>query len=139
VVEKGVSGSVPVQERLKGGPLFAKLENGDMVIAAELDRLFRSVLDALNVVAKLKERGVLLHLLDLGGDIAANGLSKLFLTIAAAFAETKRDRISERVGQSKADQKAWGRYLGGKIHLAGDPATTASSSLSRPSRRRFAK
>jgi hypothetical protein len=30
---------------------------------------------------------VKLHLLDLGGDIAGNGLSKLFLTIAAAFAE----------------------------------------------------
>ena len=115
VVEKGVSGSVPVQERLKGGPLFARLEKGDIVIAAKLDRLFRSALDALNVVASLKERGVFLHLLDLGGDIAGNGLSKLFLTIAAAFAEAERDRIRERIGQSKADQKARGRYLGGKI------------------------
>jgi putative DNA-invertase from lambdoid prophage Rac len=74
-----------------------------------------SALDALNVVASLKERGVFLHLLDLGGDIAGNGLSKLFLTIAAAFAEAERDRIRERIGQSKADQKARGRYLGGKI------------------------
>jgi putative DNA-invertase from lambdoid prophage Rac len=68
----------------------------------------------LTVVASLKERGVFLHLLDLGGDIAGNGLSKLFLTIAAAFAEAERDRIRERIGQSKADQKASGRYLGGK-------------------------
>jgi putative DNA-invertase from lambdoid prophage Rac len=115
VVEKGVSGSIPVEQRLKGGPLFARLEKGDIVIAAKLDRLFRSALDALNVVASLKERGVFLHLLDLGGDIAGNGLSKLFLTIAAAFAEAERDRIRERIGQSKADQKARGRYLGGKI------------------------
>jgi putative DNA-invertase from lambdoid prophage Rac len=114
VVEKGVSGSVPVQERKVGGPLFAKLEKGDIVIAAKLDRLFRSALDALNVVASLKQRGVFLHLLDLGGDIAGNGLSKLFLTIAAAFAEAERDRIRERIGQSKADQKARGRFLGGK-------------------------
>jgi putative DNA-invertase from lambdoid prophage Rac len=114
-IEKGVSGSIPVEERKVGGPLFAKLERGDIVIAAKLDRLFRSALDALNVVASLKERGVFLHLLDLGGDIAGNGLSKLFLTIAAAFAEAERDRIRERIGQSKADQKARGRYLGGKI------------------------
>jgi putative DNA-invertase from lambdoid prophage Rac len=60
-------------------------------------------------------RGVKLHLLDLGGDIAGNGLSKLFLTIAAAFAEAERDRIRERIGQVKADQKARGRYLGGSI------------------------
>jgi putative DNA-invertase from lambdoid prophage Rac len=115
VVEKGVSGSIPVQQRPKGGTLFDKLERGDILIAAKLDRLFRSALDALNVVALFKERGVALHLLDLGGDIAGNGLSKLFLTIAAAFAEAERDRIRERIGQSKADQKARGRYLGGKI------------------------
>jgi Resolvase, N terminal domain len=45
----------------------------------------------------------------------ANGLSKLFLTIAAAFAEAERDRIRERIAQVKADQKARGRYLGGKV------------------------
>ena len=35
VVEEGVSGSVPVEERPVGGPLFAKLQRGDIVIAAE--------------------------------------------------------------------------------------------------------
>ena len=115
IVEEGVSGSVPVMERPKGGQLFARLERGDIVIAAKLDRLFRSALDALKVVEDLRQRGVALHLLDLGGDISGNGLSKLFLTIAAAFAEAERDRIRERVSQSKADQKARGRYLGGIV------------------------
>jgi putative DNA-invertase from lambdoid prophage Rac len=115
VIEEGVSGSVPVAERPAGGPLFAKLKAGDVVIAPKLDRLFRSALDALTVVEELKGRGVKLHLLDLGGDIAGNGLSKLFLTIAAAFAEAERDRIRERVAQVKADQRARGRYLGGKL------------------------
>ncbi len=115
VVEEGVSGSIPVAERPAAGPLFAKLTAGDIVIAPKLDRLFRSALDALKVVEDLKARGVKLHLLDLGGDIAGNGLSKLFLTISAAFAEAERDRIRERVAQVKADQKARGRYLGGKI------------------------
>jgi DNA invertase Pin-like site-specific DNA recombinase len=54
-------------------------------------------------------------LLDLGGDISGNGLSKLFLTIAAAFAEAERDRIRERISQAKADQKARGRFLGGTV------------------------
>jgi len=113
VVEEGVSGSVPVAERPAGGPLFARLVAGDIVIAPKLDRLFRSALDALNTVEALKTRGVRLHLLDLGGDIAGNGLSKLFLTIAATFAEAERDRIRERVGQVKADQRKRGRFLGG--------------------------
>lgn len=115
LVEEGVSGSVPVEDRPVGSQLFAKLQRGDIVIAAKLDRLFRSALDALKVVESLKSQGVKLHLLDLGGDIAGNGLSKLFLTIAAAFAEAERDRIRERIGQVKADQKARGRYLGGKV------------------------
>jgi putative DNA-invertase from lambdoid prophage Rac len=115
VVEEGVSGSVPVAERPTAGPLFAELAKGDAVIAPKLDRLFRSALDALKVVDDLRKRGVALHLLDLGGDISGNGLSKLFLTIAAAFAEAERDRIRERIGQVKADQKARGRYLGGKV------------------------
>jgi DNA invertase Pin-like site-specific DNA recombinase len=113
LIEEGVSGSIPVEDRPVGGALFAKLQRGDIVIAAKLDRLFRSALDALKVVESLKGRGVKLHLLDLGGDIAGNGISKLFLTIAAAFAEAERDRIRERISQVKADQKARGRFLGG--------------------------
>jgi putative DNA-invertase from lambdoid prophage Rac len=117
LVEEGVSGSIPVEQRPIGGQLFSKLQRGDIVIAAKLDRLFRSALDALKVVESLKVRGVKLHLLDLGGDIAGNGLSKLFLTIAAAFAEAERDRIRERISQVKADQKARGRFLGGSIQF----------------------
>ena len=113
VIEEGVSGSVPISQRPAGGALFSKLQPGDMVIASKLDRLFRSAIDALTVVEGLKARGVKLHLLDLGGDIAANGLSKLFLTVAAAFSEAERDRIRERISQVKADQKVQGRFLGG--------------------------
>jgi DNA invertase Pin-like site-specific DNA recombinase len=115
IVEEGVSGSMPVGDRPKGGALIAKLKAGDVVIAPKLDRLFRSALNALTVVEDLKKRGVYLHLLDLGGDISGNGLSKLFLTIAAAFAEAERDRIRERISQAKADQKARGRFLGGTV------------------------
>ena len=115
LVEESVSGSVPVEERPVGRALFARLASGDVIIAAKLDRLFRSALDALTVVEDLRKRGVGLHLLDLGGDISGNGMSKLFLTIAAAFAEAERDRIRERIGQAKADQKARGFYLGGTM------------------------
>src|SRR4051812_24624819 len=72
-VEEGVSGSVPLSERPAGAALFARLRAGDVVIAAKLDRLFRSALDALQMVEDLKVKGVKLHLIDLGGDIAGNG------------------------------------------------------------------
>jgi len=114
-VEEGVSGSKPVHERPEGKQLLGVLNIGDILVVAKLDRLFRSALDALQVTEDLRKRGVHVHLLDLGGDIANNGMSKLFLTISAAFAEAERDRIRERVSEMKSDQRKRGRYLGGKV------------------------
>jgi putative DNA-invertase from lambdoid prophage Rac len=52
-----------------------------------------TALDALQVVEELKKRRVSLHLIDLGGDVSGNGMSKFFLTMVAAFAEMERHRI----------------------------------------------
>jgi putative DNA-invertase from lambdoid prophage Rac len=112
-LEEGVSGSVPLGERPAGRELMAALEPGDAVIAAKLDRAFRSALDALQVVRAFTEQGIGLHLLDVGGNIA-NGHGKLFMTIVAAFAEAESDRIKERIGEVKRDQRERGRFLGGK-------------------------
>jgi DNA invertase Pin-like site-specific DNA recombinase len=86
-----------------------------VLITAKLDRMFRSALDALDVLAKLKVRNVSLHMIDLGGDVTDNGIRKLVFTILSAVAEAERDRIRERVAQVKQDQKDRGRYLGGKV------------------------
>jgi DNA invertase Pin-like site-specific DNA recombinase len=103
-VKRGISGSIPVGERPKGSELWAMLERGDTIIAPKLDRLFRSALDALQTVEGLRDKGVSLVLLDLGGDISGNGMSKLFLTIAAAFAEAERDRINEAMFRMRRGQ-----------------------------------
>ncbi len=113
-VERGISGSTPLSERQLGAELLALVQPGDVIITAKLDRMFRSALDALDVLAKLKARGVSLHMIDLNGDVTGNGISKLVFTILSAVAEAERDRIRERISQVKADQKSRGRYLGGK-------------------------
>jgi DNA invertase Pin-like site-specific DNA recombinase len=41
---------------------------GDAVITPKLDRMFRSALDDLAVLGKLKADGISLHMIDLGGD-----------------------------------------------------------------------
>lgn len=114
-VERGVSGSVPLADRAEGAAMLAGLKAGDVLITAKLDRMFRSALDALDVLGKLKARGVSLHMIDLGGNVTGNGISKLVFTILSAVAEAERDRIRERVSQVKADQRVRGRYLGGKV------------------------
>jgi putative DNA-invertase from lambdoid prophage Rac len=114
-VEGGVSGSVPLAERPQGSLLLAALKPGDTVITPKLDRMFRSARDALNVLEDLKKQNIRLHMIDLGGDVTGNGISKLVFTILSAVAEAERDRIRERITTVKADQKAQGHYLGGKV------------------------
>src|SRR3984885_8922709 len=116
-VERGVSGAKPLRDRPEGGRLLAVLQPGDVIITPKLDRMFRSALDALGVLAQIKERGVSLHMIDLGGDTTGNGISKLVFTILSAVAEAERDRIRERIAQVKQDQKDRGRYLGGKLPI----------------------
>jgi DNA invertase Pin-like site-specific DNA recombinase len=114
-VEGGVSGSKPLAERPEGAKLLAGLKRGDTIITPKLDRMFRSALNALAVLGDLKERGVSLHMLDLGGDVTGNGVSKLVFTILSAVAEAERERTRERILDVKQDQKKQGRYLGGIV------------------------
>jgi putative DNA-invertase from lambdoid prophage Rac len=113
-VERGVSGSKPLGDRPQGSALLAGLQPGDVVITAKLDRMFRSALDALDVLGRLKQAGVSLHMIDLGGDTTGNGVSKLVFTILSAVAEAERDRTRERITEVKRDQRQRGRYLGGR-------------------------
>jgi DNA invertase Pin-like site-specific DNA recombinase len=114
-VERAVSGSRPIAERPEGGKLLAAARVGDVVITPKLDRMFRSALDALDVLARLKDRGVSLHMIDLGGDVTGNGISKLVFTILSAVAEAERDRTRERIADVKRDQRSRNRFPGGAV------------------------
>jgi putative DNA-invertase from lambdoid prophage Rac len=114
-IERGVSGSKPLAERPQGRALLDTLKSGDVILTAKLDRMFRSALDALDVLGRLQKRGISLHMLDLGGDVTGNGISKLVFTILSAVAEAERDRIRERIVDVKRDQRSSNRYLGGKV------------------------
>jgi DNA invertase Pin-like site-specific DNA recombinase len=102
------------QSGQKGG-VAATLKPGDVLITPKLDRMFRSALDALDLLAKLKARNVSLHMIDLGGDVTGNGIGKLVFTILSAVAEAERDRIRERASQVKRDQRQRNLYLGGIV------------------------
>ena len=112
-IERGVSGAKPMADRPEGANLLAVLKPGDVVVTPKLDRMFRSANDALNVCDRMKVRGISLHMIDLGGDVTSNGISKLVFTILSAVAEAERDRCRERIRDVKEDQKARNRYLGG--------------------------
>ena len=113
-VERGVSGSTPLAERPEGRRLLATAGKGDVIVTAKLDRAFRSAADALTVLEEFKNQGVGLHMIDLGGDVTGNGISKMVFTILAAVAEGERDRIRERIRDAKRHLTSQGIYSGGK-------------------------
>ena len=106
----GVSGPVPLADRPEGRRLLETIGKGDIVITAELDRMFRSANDALGTPEELKDQSVALHMIDLGGDVTGNGISKMVFTILAAVAEGERDRIRD----AKRHLAAQGVFGGGR-------------------------
>lgn len=113
-VERGVSGSTPLADRPEGGRMLATVGKGDIIVTAKLDRAFRSAADALAVLEEFKDEGVGLHMIDLGGDVTGNGISKMVFTILAAVAEGERDRIRERIRDAKRHLASQGVFSGGK-------------------------
>jgi DNA invertase Pin-like site-specific DNA recombinase len=113
-VDGGVSGSVPFAQRPEGKRLLETVEKGDVIITAKLDRAFRNAGDALATLEELKDQGIGLHMIDLGGDVTGNGIGKLVFTILAAVAENERDRIRERIRDVKRHLASQGVYGGGK-------------------------
>ncbi len=112
--DAGVSGAIPLAERPEGGKLMAALVKGDTLIAAKLDRLFRSASDALVTAEQLQKRGVALILLDCGAEpVTGNGMSKLFFSMLAAFAEFEKTRILERMQDGRNGKKSRGGHIGG--------------------------
>ena len=65
----------------------------------------------------------------LGGDVAGNGISKLFFTIISAVAEAERDPIVQRSLDVKSDQRRRGRHLGGKRDATAAEANAATAQV----------
>lgn len=114
-VDAGVSGSIPLAERPEGSKMLVDLRPGDFIVAAKLDRLFRSSLDALGTVDSLSKQGIKVVLADISSEpVSDNGVGKLFFSILAAVATFERERIAERVTQGRQGKKARGGHIGGE-------------------------
>lgn len=112
--DPGVSGSIPLNQRPAGAKLLEMAKAGDTIVVAKLDRIFRSATDALVTVEELAKRKIDLVLIDMGTEpVTANGVSKLFFQMLAAFAEFERGRIAERMRDGRTAKRERSGHLGG--------------------------
>jgi DNA invertase Pin-like site-specific DNA recombinase len=84
--------------------LLGELKSGDTLIVTKLDRFARSTVDAITTVKELFQRGVRIHVLNMGM-IEDSMTGRLILTIFSGFAEFERDTIVERTQEGKAIAK----------------------------------
>ncbi|MFJ5713722.1 recombinase family protein [Neobacillus sp. NPDC093127] len=91
-------------DRPKFKEVLSKLKDGDTLVVTKLDRFARSTIDAINTVKELFEKGVKVHVLNMGL-VEDTPTGRLILTIMSGFAEFERDMIVERTQEGKAIAK----------------------------------
>ena len=81
--------------------LLEQLQEGDTLVVCKLDRFARTAIEGVQTVRELFERGVRVHILNMG--LVENTLTgNLILTVMLAFAEYERGMIVERTQTGKA-------------------------------------
>lgn len=100
-------------ERPKFQKLYKQLQPGDTLVVCKLDRLARTAIEGVQTVRTLFERGVRVHILNMG--LIENTLTgNLILTVMLAFAEYERGMIVERTQTGKMVAKQNPNYREGR-------------------------
>ena len=100
-------------DRPKFVRLVESLEGGDTLVVCKLDRFARTVREGLEVVEELKNRGIKVHILNMGL-IEDTPMGNLILTVMLAFAQFERDTIVERTQAGKAVAREREDYTEGR-------------------------
>lgn len=116
----GKNASRPELERL-----IQNVRSGDTVIVHSMDRLARNLMDLLQIVQDLTDRGIkiefLKETLTFSGE--STGVGKVMLSILGAVAEFERAMIRERQREGIAKAKEKGIYKGRKPSLTPEQVT----------------
>jgi len=110
-VEAEVSSRQGIEER-RIDELHTKLNEGDILLVAELSRLGRDMLPVLNIINDLSAQGIKITFVRQPELSTTGSHGKLLLAIYSYFAEAEREFISMRVRQGLAAAKAKGVKLG---------------------------
>lgn len=81
--------------------ILDKLEPGDVLVVTKLDRFCRTVKDGLGYIDRVREKGAIIHILNMG-IVENTPMGNLIVTQLLAFAEFERAMIKERTTAGKA-------------------------------------
>jgi DNA invertase Pin-like site-specific DNA recombinase len=105
-------------DRPKFKELLEALEAGDTLVVTKLDRFARSTLDGIQTVKELFNKGVKVHILNMGL-VEDTPTGRLIFNILCSFAEFERDMIVERTQEGKAIAKQRDDFKEGRPKVYG--------------------
>ena len=95
--------------------LLEKVQDGDHIYIAKLDRLGRNTKEVLEIIDEIKNKNVVLHILKdniVVNPTDTNPITTMFLTLLSAFATMERDFISERTKMGLERARREGKLIG---------------------------
>ena len=110
-VEEVISSRKPLQER-RLGKILKKLKKGDILIATELSRLGRNLLEVMGILQECLEKDCQIWTLKENYRLGADIQSKVLAFAFSLASEIERQLISERTKISLQRLKDEGRHLG---------------------------
>ena len=88
-------------ERPELEKLMSEISSGDTLVVTKLDRIARSVVQGAELIDKLGNSGVTVHILNMG-IIDNSPIGKLIRNVMLSFAEFERDMIVQRTQEGKS-------------------------------------
>lgn len=110
-VEEVISSRKPLQER-KLGKLLKRLKKDDVLIATELSRLGRNLLEVMSILQKCLEKDCQIWTLKENYRLGADIQSKVLAFAFSLASEIERQLISQRTKMSLQRLKNEGKHLG---------------------------
>lgn len=102
-----------VTERPELEKLMNVIQKGDTLVVSKLDRIARSVIQGVELIEELNNRGVRVHILNMG-IIDNTPTGKLIRNVMLSFAEFERDMIVQRTQEGKRIAKLDPNYREGR-------------------------
>lgn len=134
VTEEGISGGVTYKKRKLGTEVLPLLEDGDMLIVAEISRLGRSMSDLNKLINdELKPRKIRLVIVQMGIDLDCGNIKAMDEMILSAFsfaAQLEKELIQERTKSALEVKKKQIEENGYFISKAGNKCTSLGGTTS---------
>ena len=122
-----ISGKSADRPELKA--MLGALQPGDLVIVTRIDRLARSLMDLLNIMKAIGEKGAGFKSLAESWADFSNPVGRMIIGVMGSLAEYERSLILARTDAGRRRAKAEGRRIGGPNPTISAEARTQAAAM----------